>query len=383
MQDDGEQQRAVRIRTGVIDHVGDMDEDAALAALDRMAAAWGVGAGDSPAQRLQRAMDNFRVQPDAATTARRIADQCQEVETEAVALFQRLRTLGVYKRDQHGAELLARTEAVLHQIFHGKTVALSLAQACAPPRPEEGDLGDQALDARLAAWGVKFRWRATVGGEELVPVQEIIMYLLDVATRYGFRRHGTDIFEPVFVDNHNTRAFQRLYGVQDFVYDTRFTGKDFNYDMFLKLTAGAQNAKAVISYLEKANDSQLPVLDRDRTVFSFTDGMYFARTDRFVPYADLTDLPQDVVAAKFFAQPFDSQVARQDWRDIPTPELDSILEYQEMPTEVINWFYVLMGRMIYSLSDAMDSWQVLPFLFGAAGYVPTATRVATSPVLTL
>jgi hypothetical protein len=27
----------------------------------------------------------------------------------------------------------------------------------------------------------------------------------------------------------------------------------------------------------------------------------------------------------------------------------------------------MMGRMIYSLADGKDSWQVLPFLFGAAG----------------
>ena len=367
--------RAVRIRTGVVDNVGGMDTETAIAALHDLTVTWGVTASETPEEKLQRALSNFRV--NGNSTVRSISDRCLELETSTVALFHQLRTLACFTSDREGAALLQRMESVLEQIFHAKNAAVSLVQACRPPtvseeavegEAQEEDAQAKDLDARLTAWGVKFRWRATVGGEELTPVQELIMYMFDVSSRYGFRRYGTDIFEPVYVDTFNTRAFRRLCSVKEFVYDARFTGKDFNYEIFLKLTGGAQNAKSVITYLENTNDRQLPVLIRDRTVFSFTNGIYMARENTFAPYSTAMAVPDDVVSAKFFPHEFPARyVDLDDWRHIPTPEIDSILVYQELPPDVIEWFYAILGRMIYSLRDGMDKWQVMPFLFGAAG----------------
>lgn len=374
---------AARVRADVIDSVGGMDETAALAALEAACAAWGVGSNDTPLQRLERSLRNLcGNQPMETVTTQQVADWCFRAETSGVALFQRLRTLGAFTRSEEGARRLALMEAVLHQIYLAKNAAISVMQACTvQSRPVDADTDElpaavdeegedeyaAQLDSRIAAWGLKFRWRATVGGDELTPVQELILYMLDVASRQGFRRHGTDIYAPVFVGQHNTRAYRRMYSVKDFVYDCRFTGKDHNYDIFLKLTGGAQNAKALITFLENTNDAQLPVLVKRRFVFSFVDGIYFADTNQFLPYEQCASVPANVVSAKFFDQRFDIVGLPADWRAIPTPELDSILEYQGWPREVIEWFYVLLGRMIFALRHSLDRWQVLVFLYGAAG----------------
>lgn len=76
-------------------------------------------------------------------------------------------------------------------------------------------------------------------------------------------------------------------------------------------------------------------------------------------YTDKTDGDKHV-ACKHFDKDFDPFEELEDWRDIPTPYMQSVLDYQEFPPEVQDWAYILMGRLLYQIDD-WDGWQVIPF----------------------
>jgi len=78
-------------------------------------------------------------------------------------------------------------------------------------------------------------------------------------------------------------------------------------------------------------------------------------------------LSTSVIAARYFDLPFPERAFNDlpDWFDIPTPNFDRILDYQEFEPAVQRWMFVFIGRLIYPLNEH-DAWQVIPFLKGTA-----------------
>lgn len=89
------------------------------------------------------------------------------------------------------------------------------------------------------------------------------------------------------------------------------------------------------------------------------NGAYFADKDVFLVYGEEA-IADTHVAAKHFDYEFNPYTDTP-WREIPTPELDRILDFQGLPPEVKDWFYILLGRLLYQVND-LDGWQVIPFL---------------------
>jgi hypothetical protein len=112
-------------------------------------------------------------------------------------------------------------------------------------------------------------------------------------------------------------------------------------------------------------------------VFSFRDGVYLAKSDTFLPFSG-PPVDERLVACKYFDLDFGQDAEEEDWFQVPTPHLQSILEYQGFPEEVCRWLYTFMGRLLYDLND-QDHWQVIPFLKGqAASGKSTLLRVCRS-----
>ena len=54
-----------------------------------------------------------------------------------------------------------------------------------------------------------------------------------------------------------------------------------------------------------------------------------------------------------------------DWYNIPTPNFQKILDYQEFSEDVCRWMYILAGRMLFEVNE-LDTWQIMGFLKGRA-----------------
>ena len=223
---------------------------------------------------------------------------------------------------------------------------------------EDGDDPD-APSAGVAAF-------SPMNAEELSKFQQLLVYLLNCAYAKSYRKYDGACFVEMFTpEGHKMHAWKKVYTIEEFVYDV--TRKELNFEMWANLTSKQGNVSAAVDYLSHCRDVQFRTLDKDRRVFAFRNGTYFARTDAFVPHVS-ADAPGDKVACKFFDLDFDLEhaaAARDDWYDISTPNFQSILDFQEFTREVSEWMYVLLGRLIYEVGE-MDGWQVIPYLKGQA-----------------
>lgn len=193
--------------------------------------------------------------------------------------------------------------------------------------------------------------------EKVNCVQSLIMYILNCLQSVGYRRHCGECYGMLVVDGIYTHAWQRVCSIKDFIY--QHTKKELNFDMWMALTRVRTNLSAVVEHLSQCHDVQFMDLKRDRHVFSFRNGIYFAKEDAFKGYDAVSE---DVISAKFFDLDFPKD---DDSKNIETPLFQSILDYQKFPEDVCVWMYVFIGRLIYEVGE-LDRWQVIPYLKGAA-----------------
>lgn len=378
----------------------DLDEPSALGMLDDLCERWqlntdgcaltfedqtmrmfqqfGLNYRDNLLDELDRDKGNYGL--------RAIDDKINEAELQAIGLYHRLHELGLLPEgargggggdddaaapmsdeDEDKTATLQRIVKVLEMVFYAKKVVLSAFQAKLAVHQLQSSLTNGAnldlaadLNTRLGSWALRFRYIEN----KTTPMQDLLLYLLDGAMEKRYRKSNGWMYEPVFVDGRNTHAWKPVCEIKDFVYG--MLHKETCWEQWCNATAsGMKNISGAIEYLTNCQDYQLPELHKQRGVYSFRNGVYMAREDAFYAFGDGQPvLSEDVVACKFVDDDFvDYRGA--DWRCIPTPHLQSIMDYQAFEPEVCRWMYVMLGRLLYPLNE-MDSWQVIPFFKGQA-----------------
>ena len=233
------------------------------------------------------------------------------------------------------------------------------------PGTEDEEASDEQLLSSVARFSPQ-------NAEDTNRIQKLIMYMLNCLYASGYRRHNGACYRARYIGGVCTHSWDRVCDIQEFIYDN--TQKEINFDMWCNLTCTRANLVTVVEHLSNCKDVQFPPLVRDRHVFSFSNGIYFAAEDRFSAF-DQVDMSGGggggggrlAAAAKFFDLTFeDTDSKREDWYSgIQTPHLQSILDYQRLDPEVCKWMYVFIGRLIYEVGE-LDEWQVVPYLKGAA-----------------
>lgn len=342
-----------------------LDEDDAMAYVQTLCDRWQL---DNPPASFEHtialAFHNFRQDVlgdiDKEMTGsfglREVADTIHEHEIEAIAIYHRLRELDLLTEYP---ESIGKVVKCLESIFYAKRVVLATFRTRISMLGVEEPL-EEDLDSLLGSWSLRFRW---LDGD-VNEVQKLLLHLLDAAMEKRYRKVGDRIFEPITVDGYNTHAWRSVCDIEQFVYAE--CQKEIQLDAWMNLTSGNNNAKTASIYLEKSEDYQFPRLVKDRNVWAFRNGVYLGKEDRFHRFATAeTPLATSVVACKFFDFELDPYEDIH-WTEIPTPAAQSVFEYQGLTSEVVEWFYILLGRMMYEVGEK-DGWQVIPFLLGQAG----------------
>lgn len=226
-----------------------------------------------------------------------------------------------------------------------------------------GNASVEITDSDLSAGAERF---TGMEAEDTNPLQNLLLFLLNQAQSDGLRRSGTDCYSRIIsAGGYDTHAWRRVHSIQEFVYNS--ARKEVNFAQWLNLTNGSRNAASAADHLMFCHDVQFPPLVRDRHVFAFANGLYLAATDKFVPYASVSEhVGTDISACKFFDADFDDYAGVDDWMSIPTPNMDIILDHQEFSEDVKRWMFIFIGRLIYNVNE-IDGWQVVPYLKGQAG----------------
>ena len=188
--------------------------------------------------------------------------------------------------------------------------------------------------------------------------QSFLLWAYHFMEQNKYKKLGEYVCQEIYIENTPTKAWKKLDSIYNIL--NRSINKEINFEQFLNITSAVRDMiKPASQHLERVADPQFPNLVKDRHIFSFQNGIYYAHEDRFVKYEDILN-SSEIISAKYFPVTFPEETYPE------TPHLDCILKYQELPEEVIEWIYVFIGRMIYNL-DEKDSWQCLMYFVGQAG----------------
>jgi len=221
--------------------------------------------------------------------------------------------------------------------------------------------------------GSHYRWNGfDENDEKRSPYQDFLICLLTELHNNQLRRYKDQCYVVKKVQGRSTRAWEPKMSIKDFVYT--YANKDIQYKQWKNMTAcGADKA---IKHLTECIDREFQDLRKNRHVWSFKNGLFNGRiknddgsfSTKFYEYdsSEYDNLDPTLVSSKYFDIDFKDYSGISDWYDIPTPTLQSILDYQKFPEAVCKWVYVFCGRMCFEVKD-LDNWQVMAFMKGFAG----------------
>lgn len=208
----------------------------------------------------------------------------------------------------------------------------------------------------------------------VTPYQQLLLFLLRRLYDQGYMRYGEFCYARVYNEkNEFTYSWEQKIDIEQFIYNE--TQKESHFEQWKNLTKDKGNLKAVSMYLQTCVDPQFRDLKKDRNIFSFKNGVYIAKRsdsyeDYFYKYGDIPQLPPETISCKYFNVEFNNFEYISEWYDIPTPAVQSILDYQfrdnEEYIEICKWVYILIGRLLYNAGEH-DDWQIMPFVRGIAG----------------
>lgn len=212
--------------------------------------------------------------------------------------------------------------------------------------------------------------------KDISPYQRLLFALYDETYKRNYRKYKGQCCEQVrTVENFYTKAWKPIMTIPEFVYSV--AQKETRFDMWLNMTSRSNNAREAIKHLTDSKDIQFPEIKKKRHVWSFKNGIFFGKwldpekgvyTSKFFSYtSDEYKSLHDptIVSAKYFDKQFDDFTHIENWYDIPTPNFQSVMDYQKFDEDVCKWMYVMGGRLCFEVGD-MDGWQVIPFLKGIA-----------------
>jgi hypothetical protein len=171
------------------------------------------------------------------------------------------------------------------------------------------------------------------------------------------RRHGKNGGNIMYA----THKYEEYKSIERFALDE--CNPHTNSEMWQYLREGNNQAK-VVEWLEKSQDDQLPDLKEDRTVSAWTNGLFFAEYNAFLPYGHV-DIPPEVCASVFINQKFDNRDYGDNYMKIPCV-IKQILADQDYDEFEQSFILAQLGRLLFK-PGKYDRWEVIPFLWGTAG----------------
>jgi hypothetical protein len=324
----------------------------------------------------QRALACFALSPDASYSYEELQNAYDEHVKHLYAVCKFLQSAGEFATDALVPKK-ERATAMIEMVYHGFLSLFANHRARLLLEGRRDALAEPP--ANLLSLRFSTCYDLNVNGEKPpTPFQALLLFLLDQIYLNGFRRFNDACYRQIKTrEGHGTHAWERVNSIEEFVFSC--VRKEDHFAMWCNLTANPNNGQKAVDFLKVTNDLQFPVLKKDRHVFAFSNGIYLAEKDKFLPYwveegqgeCVVRDLESSVVACHYFDNHFTTweeygELGVQTWYDIPTVAFQSILDYQELGMLPSSWMYIFIGRMIYWLNE-IDCWQVIPFIKGTAG----------------
>ena len=216
---------------------------------------------------------------------------------------------------------------------------------------------------------------STMELDDISSYQQLLLAFLNETYINNIRRYKDQCCKQIVTPGgYQTRAWKPLMTIPEFVHSV--AQKETRFEVWKNLTARAANARDAVKHLSECKDMQFPEIRKDRHVWSFNNGLFIGKEwnpnmgkwiSRFYKYDsdEYSYLDPTLVSSKYFDKHFEDYTHLENWKEIPTPHFDSILNYQKFEEEVCHWMFVMGGKMCYDVGE-IDGWQIIPFLKGIA-----------------
>jgi len=306
----------------------------------------------------------FDIDPRDRVNSGVVNEKFKQLSIEAATCLNSLETSDEIKNNR--ADVAMRL--IFKKLEAGKQLLLGFCMLCSADTMQPSDLprDDYGL------WKFMPAPSEAGGDEQPNPGQRLRMFALTDIMRLGYRRYRSSLMRRLFTsDSLPTCAWVPEITVDDYVRSlTRRHLTNPEVWNWLTVGAGWSPAKNLVEYLLHSDDPEVPWLEPDRHVFSFSNGVYLAKEEIFIPYDRLHKFYSSEsypVACNHFDMVFNpANLTVPDPMSIPTPTFEDMFNSQKLSPEVKRWGYALMGRLLYDVGE-MDDWQVFLFIKGMAG----------------
>ena len=200
----------------------------------------------------------------------------------------------------------------------------------------------------------------------LSPLQQCEQYVLLKMYEDNCRRDGSNLLiQKISPDGFNTHSWVKLDTIDEYVKSKLGEGP-----IQMIATKQKKTIKDTTDFFtNECRDDRLPDVQKDRHAWSFRNGIFLGRLHdcRFIAYGsdEFREIPESLVTAKYFDYEYDAKYETMDWREIPTPEFDTILKYQKLDKGTMEWLYAMGGRLTFDVKEA-DGWDVVFYVKGLA-----------------
>ena len=204
--------------------------------------------------------------------------------------------------------------------------------------------------------------------EDLNPFQVLLLDILSELERQKLRRTKDMVCREMITEKgYRTMSWEPECAIIEKIHS--LCDKNTMPDRWKLFTKRSSMPKEISTYLEQCVDVQFPELVKNRHAWSFNNGIFVGdlNNNKFYPYSSesYSKLDRHMVTSKYFNMEFSDYTETSSWSDIPTPHLESIMNYQGWSEDVKRWMYIMLGRLTFSVNEA-DGWQVIPFCKGIA-----------------
>ncbi len=232
---------------------------------------------------------------------------------------------------------------------------------------------------------------------EILPHQKLQEFLLAYAASKGLRKSLTAIYKEQICMPENTKTSHFKYhkDFKEWIYEVVGCAAMHRYEHYA-LTKNYITPKQCAEHLAITCDPRLPFLKKNRTLFSYSNGIFNAKTGRFHLYHKYTtnlsnynigytsELDSEEQSANFFQVPLlieyfqknpysyeKEKVLHKIFRKkqfnlFYIPAWDKILIDQEFEPKAIKWFQFSLGRLLHDVGS-LDNYQMTPYVVGVGG----------------
>jgi len=204
--------------------------------------------------------------------------------------------------------------------------------------------------------------------EDLNPFQVLLLDILSELERQRLRRSRDMVCQEVITPKgHRTMSWEPSCSIVEKIHE--MSDKNTNPNRWKLITKRSSMPREISTHLESCSDIQFPELIKNRHAWSYRNGIFIGDPEgnRFYHYGstEFSQLDRNLVTSKYFDSDFDDFTHVENWSDIPTPYLESIMDYQGWDEDVKKWMYVMLGRMTFEVGE-IENWQIVPFCKGIA-----------------